>query len=290
MLYPMSTIAKTFDKDAVEVDICIIGGDNHFVYKIPKNLHSNKPYYEMKNHIESSLASHWKVEDAHYEANQSNVAYTFFIKDLFQEKHDGQMKVAIPYSILVGMFGKDEAIELRILASKLTNWKVNANDWATLGFVEQLTLLSDQEYVYEGAVDELLQQRVGHFDGAVMKNKLVLHSIIYFSFILIQLLACIILSRRLKRRIIKDPENMHHFRKLNYMYQIIPILIIVVQIVFLIMSGLLTAFGLYFNPGIDLLFIVGPILMNIILLPMFFVITESEITKELENNTFGSKM
>ncbi len=47
-------------------------------------------------------------------------------------------------------------------------------------------------------------------------------------------------------------------------------MIITAQIVFLLMSGLLTAFGLYFNPGIDLLFIVGPVLLNIIVLPMFF--------------------
>jgi len=290
MLYPMTAIANAFEKDKVEVDICIIGSDNHFVYKIPKRLHKDKPYVEMRNKIESSLASHWKVEDAHYEANQSEVAYTFFIQDLFQEKQSGQMKVAIPYSILVGMFGEDEAIELRILASKLTNWKVNANDWAAFGFVAPLTLLSDQEYVYEGAVYDLLQQRVGHFDGTVMKGQLVLNSVIYFSFILVQLLTCISMSRLLKKRIIKDPENMHQFRKLNYLYQIIPLMVIVAQIVFLVMSGLLTAFGLYFNPGIDLLFIVGPILLNIILLPTFFVTTESEISKELNNNSFDSGM
>ncbi|KOS64426.1 hypothetical protein FJQ98_12325 [Lysinibacillus agricola] len=290
MSYPMTTIAKNLENDSLKVDICIIGGDNYFVYKIPKHLHNNTPYYEMKNNIESSLASHWKVGDAHYEAQQSDVAYTFFIKDLIHDKQNGQMKIAIPYNILVGMFAENEAIQLRILTSKLTDWKVNAKDWATLGFVEPLTYFSDQEYVYEGAVNELLQQRVGHFNGTVIKGQIVLHSVIYFNFIIVQLIACIFLSKRLKNRIIEDPENMHQFRKLNYMYQIIPIMIIVMQIVFLVMSGLLTAFSIYFNPGVDLLVIVGPILFNIVLLPMFFATIESEISKELENNSFDSDM
>ena len=63
---------------------------------------------------------------------------------------------------------------------------------------------------------------------------------------------------------------MHQFRKLNYMYQIIPLMIIGVQIVFLVMSGLLTAFSVYFSPGMDLLLIIVPILFTIILLPTFF--------------------
>jgi len=290
MSYPMTTIAKNFENDVVKVDICITGGDNHFIYKIPKHLHNNTPYYEMKNNIESSLARHWKVGNAHYEAQQSDVIYTFFINDLIHEQQDGQMKVAIPYNILVGMFDKNEPIQLRILASKLTNWKVNAKDWATLGFEEPFNYFSDQEYVFEGAVNELLQQRVGHFNGTVMKGQMVLKSVIYFNFMIAQLIACIILSRRFKKRIIEDPETMHQFRKLNYMYQIIPLMIIVMQIVFLVMSGLLTAFSLYFKPGIDILLIVGPIVVNIILLPMFFVTTESEISKELEYNSFGTGM
>ncbi|MGE7674397.1 hypothetical protein ACQKMV_12550 [Lysinibacillus sp. NPDC094403] len=290
MSYPMTTIAKNFENDAVKVDICIIGGDNRFVYQIPKHLHNNTPYVEMKNNIESSLASHWKIGDARYEAHQKDVAYTFSIKDLINEKQDGQMKVAIPYTFLVGMFGENDAVQLRISASKLVDWKANAKDWATLGFVELPTYFSEQEYVYEGAVNELLQQRVGHFNGTFMKRQMVQQSVIYFSFIIAQLIACICLSRRLKKRIIENPENMHQFRKLNYMYQIIPIMIIGVQIVFLVMSGLLTAFGLYFSPGIDLLLIIGPILFNIILLPMFFVMIESEVSKELDNNSFGSNI
>lgn len=145
--------------------------------------------------------------------------------------------------------------------------------------------LSEREYVYEGAVQELLNQRVGHFDGTIQKSQLLVYSVIYFSFMAIQLLACLILSRRLKRKVIKNPDNLHQFRKLNYMYQLVPILIIVAQIVFLVLSGLITAFGLYFSPGIDLLVIVGPVLLNIILLPTFFVTTESEISRELNNNS-----
>ncbi|MFJ7982740.1 hypothetical protein ACIQ1D_21055 [Lysinibacillus xylanilyticus] len=288
MSYPKTTIAKDFENDTVKVDICIIGGDNRFVYKIPKHLHNNTPFVEMKNNIESSLESHWKVGDARYEAHQTDVAYTFSIKDLINEKQNGQMKVAIPYTFLVGMFGENDDIQLRILASKLIDWEANSKDWATLGFVEPPTYFSKKEYVYEGEVNELLQQRVGHFNGTVMKGQLVLHSVIYFIFIIAQLIACIILSRRLKKRIIENPENIHQFRKLNYMYQIIPLMIIGVQIVFLVMSGLLTAFSLYFSPGMDLLLIIVPILFNIILLPTYFVTIESEVSKELENNFFSS--
>lgn len=290
MSYPMTTIATNIVNDAVEVDICIIGEDNRFVYKIPKNLHNDTPYVDMKNNIESSLASHWKIEDARFEDQQTNVAYTFFIKDLINEKQDGQMKVAIPYSFLVGMFGENDPIQLRILASKLIDWEANSKDWARLGFATPLTYFSEQEYVYEGAVNELLQQRVGHFNGTVMKGQLVLHSAIYLSFIFIQLIACIILSIRLKNRVIEDPEKIHQYRKLYYMYQIIPILMIGVQIVFLVMSELLTAFSLYFSPGIDLLLIIVPILVNVILIPTFFVTIEREISKELEDNSFGADM
>ena len=99
----------------------------------------------------------------------------------------------------------------------------------------------------------------------------------------IQLLACLILSRRLKGKSLK-PDNMHQFRKLNYLYQLVPILIIVAQIVFLVLSGLITAFGLYFSPGIDLLVIVGPVLLNIILCPLFSS-QQSEISRELNNNS-----
>ncbi|WP_155591001.1 hypothetical protein [Lysinibacillus cavernae] len=285
---PLTTMAKTIDQDKVEVEIFLIGSDHHFVYKIPKRLHKDIPYTEMRNGIQDSLASHWKIEDAHYEANKSDVAYTFYIHDLFQEKQGGQLKVAIPYSILVGMFGEQDPIQLRILASKLSNWTVNTKDWAALGFMEPFTFLSEREYVYEGAVNDLLNQRVGHFDGTIQKRQLFLYSVIYFSFMGAQLLACIILSRQLKRKIIENPDNLHQFRKLNYMYQLLPILIIVAQIIFLVLSGLITAFGLYFSPGIDLLVIVGPILLNIILLPTFFVTTESEISRELNNNSYHS--
>ncbi|MEK5332781.1 hypothetical protein [Lysinibacillus sp. FSL W8-0992] len=289
-MYPMTAIAKTIVKNPVEVDICIIGSDNHFVYKIPKQLHNNMQYNEMKNDIEASLASHWKVESAHFETKQSDVFYTFFIGDLFQEKQDGQLKLSIPYRTLVGMFSEDEAIQLRIMASKLANWQVNAKEWSTFGFDQPLTFLSEREYIYNGAVNELLQQRVAHFDGAIAKQQMILRSIMYFSFIIVQIFTCLILSKRLKKRIIQHPENMHQFRKLNYLYQLIPLLIVIAQIAFLVMSGLLTAFGLFFSPGIDLLFIVGPILVSIILLPIFFVATENEISKELHDKTLGSNM
>lgn len=284
IMSPLTTKAKTVDQEKVEVEICLIGSDNHFVYKIPKRLHKDIPYTEMRNGIQASLASHWKIEEAHYEANKSDVAYTFYIGDLFQEKQDGQLKVSIPYRILLGMFGEQDPIQLRILASKLSNWTVNTKDWTALGFMEPFTFLSEREYIYEGAVDDLLNQRVGHFNGTIQKSQLLVYSVIYFSFMGIQLLACLILSRRLKRKIIQHPDNMHQFRKLNYLYQLLPILIIVAQIVFLVMTGLITAFGLYFSPGIDLLVIVGPILLNIILLPSFFVTAESEIYRELNNN------
>lgn len=290
MAYPTITFATPLKKDAVEVDICIIGSDNHFVYKIPKQLHNDTPYSEMKNDIEASLASHWQVESAHFETNHSNVAYTFFIKDLFQKKQDGQLKLSIPYRTLLGMFRDDESIQLRIMASKLTDWQVNRKEWATLGFVQPLTYFSESEYVYNGAVNELLQQRVAHFDGAIAKRQMVLTTVIYFSFIVVQIVACWILSRRLKRRIIQYPEEMHQFRKLNYMYQIIPLLIVVGQIIFLVMSGLLTAFGLFFSAGIDLLFMVGPILLTIMLLPIFFVTTEKEIAKELHDNALSADL
>lgn len=284
IMSPLTTKAKMVDQEKVEVEICLIGSDNHFVYKIPKRLHKDIPYTEMRNGIQASLASHWKIEEAHYEANKSDVAYTFYIGDLFQEKQDGQLKVSIPYRILLGMFGEQDPIQLRILASKLSNWTVNTKDWTALGFMEPFTFLSEREYIYEGAVDDLLNQRVGHFNGTIQKSQLLVYSVIYFSFMGIQLFACLILSRRLKRKIIQHPDNMHQFRKLNYLYQLLPILIIVAQIVFLVMTGLITAFGLYFSPGIDLLVIVGPILLNIILLPSFFVTAESEISRELNNN------
>jgi len=290
MAYPITAIATPIKKDAVEVDICIIGSDNHFVYKIPKQLHNDTPYYEMKNDIEASLASHWQVESAHFETNQSNVAYTFFIKDLFQKKQDGQLKLSIPYRTLLGMFHDDESIQLRIMASKLTDWQVNRKEWATLGFVQPLTYFSESEYVYNGAVNELLRQRVAHFDGAIAKRQMVLTTVIYFCFILVQIVACWILSRRLKRRIIQHPEEMHQFRKLNYMYQIIPLLIVVGQIIYLVMSGLLTAFGLFFSAGIDLLFMVGPILLTILMLPIFFVTAEKEIARELHDNPLSADL
>lgn len=123
----------------------------------------------------------------------------FFIEDLFQERQNGQLKISIPYSILVGMFGEDEGIQLRIMASKLTNWKVNAKEWTSLGFVQPFTFLSEREYVFEGAVNELLQQRVGHLDGSFAKGQMILYSVIYFSFILVQVASCLFLARRLKK-------------------------------------------------------------------------------------------
>ena len=133
-LFSLEATAKT--ADSVEVDVCIIGGDNHFVYKIPKQLHNTIAYDEMKETIEQSLSSYWKIQTAHYEENNSSVEYTFFIEDLFQMKQQGQLKLSIPYSILVGMFGEDEAIQLRIMASKLTHWTVNAKEWASFGFAQ----------------------------------------------------------------------------------------------------------------------------------------------------------
>ncbi|MFJ7369449.1 hypothetical protein ACIQVU_08420 [Lysinibacillus sp. NPDC098008] len=280
---PLTAIASTTDQEKVKVEICMIGSDNYFVYKIPKQLHKDVPYHEMSNSIQATLASQWHIKDAHYKAEQSDVAYTFYIQDLFQKKQDGQLKVAIPYRILVGMFSEQDPIQLRILASKLSDWTVNTKDWATLGFKEPLTSFSEREYIYEGAVHELLHQRVGHFDGKIQKQQFLTYSFLYFSFIGLQLLACFFLSRKLKHKVIHNPETMHHFRRLNYMYQIVPIIIIVGQVIFLVFSGLITAFSLYFSAGVDLLMMVGPILLNIILLPTFFVTAESEISRELNN-------
>jgi len=56
---PLTTKANAVDQDKVEVEICLIGSDNHFVYKIPKRLHKDIPYTEMRNGIQTSLASHW---------------------------------------------------------------------------------------------------------------------------------------------------------------------------------------------------------------------------------------
>ena len=59
---PLTTKAKTVNQDKVEVEIGLIGSDHHFVYKIPKHLHKDMPYTEMKNGIQASLANHWKIE------------------------------------------------------------------------------------------------------------------------------------------------------------------------------------------------------------------------------------
>ncbi|MFJ7736619.1 hypothetical protein ACIQ2D_09765 [Lysinibacillus sp. NPDC097287] len=281
-LFSVETIAKT--TDSVEVDVCIIGGDNHFVYKIPKQLHNSTAYDEMKVNIEQSLSSQWEIQTAHYEVNNSVVEYTFFIEDLFQLKKKGQIQLEIPYSILIGMFGEDEAIQLRIMASKLTDWTVNAKEWATFGFVQPLTFFSESEYVYEGPVNELLQQRIGNFDGSIDKVQMLVRSVIYISFILLQVMTCLFLAGRLKKRLLQCPEEMHQYRKLSYTYQLIPVLIIIAQIIFVVMSGLLTAFGLYFRPGIDLLLIVTPVLLSIIVMPMVFVATENKVSKESWEN------
>ena len=143
-----------------------------------------------------------------------------------------------------------------------------------------ITLLSEREYVYEGPVNELLQQNTGNFDGMIDKGQLIIRSVIYFSFNLLQMAACLLLARRLKKQLLQYPEKMHQYRKLSYTYQLIPLLIIIAQIIFVVMSGLLTAFGLYFRPGIDLLLIVTPILLSIIVMPMVFVATEHEVSKE----------
>ena len=278
-LFSVETTAKT--ADSVVVDVCIIGGDNHFVYKIPKQLHRTTAYDEMKDNIEQSLSSQWKIQTAHYEVKNSNVEYTFFIEDLFQVKNKGQLKLAIPYSILVGMFGENEAVQLRIMASKLTNWTINAKEWASFGFAQPLTFLSESEYVYEGLVNELLQQKVGNFDGTIDKLQMVVRSAIFVSFILLQVVTCLFLARRLKTQLIRNPEKMHQYRKLSYTYQLIPVLIIIIQISFVVMSGLLTAFSLYFRPGIDLLLIVTPILLSIIVMQMVFVANERKIPKML---------
>ncbi|GLC88954.1 hypothetical protein [Lysinibacillus piscis] len=282
----MTISAQEVTKEAVEVDICIIGGDNHFVYKVPKTLHEGMSHADMQKDIESSLASHWKIKDVHYENHRSDVSYTFFVQDLFQQKQNGQMKIAIPYQVLVGMFGKDEVIQLRVLASKLSNWTINTKDWASLGFAEPLAFLSDRQYIYEGAVNELLQQRVGHFDGSISKKQLIGYSGLYGSFIVLQIIACVLLSKRFKNHILENAESIHHFRKLKYTYQSIPFFIMLLQIVFLVVSGLLTAFSLYFSPGIDLLFIIVPILINIILLPTFFSVTEQELVHGPQEDFF----
>ena len=281
-LVTLKTTAMT--TNSVEVDVCIIGGDNHFVYKIPKHLHNAIAYDEMKENIEQSLSSHWKVQTGHYEENNSVVEYTFFIDDLFQLKKKGQLKLSIPYSILVGMFGEDEAIQLRFVASKLTDWTVNAKEWSSFGFAQPLTYLSEREYVYEGPVNELLQQNTGNFDGMIDKVQMVLRCVIYVSLILLQAVACLFLSKRLKKQLLQYPEKMHQYRKLSYSYQLIPVLLIIAQIVFIVMSGLLTAFSLYFRPGIDLLLIVTPILLSIIVIPMVFVANENKIFKESWEN------
>ncbi|MFJ7954051.1 hypothetical protein ACIQZG_21345 [Lysinibacillus sp. NPDC096418] len=276
-LFSVETTAKT--ADSVKVDVCIIGGDNHFVYKIPKPLHGLNGYDEMKDNIEQSLASNWKIQTAHYEVNDSVVEYTFFIEDLFQVQKKGELKLAIPYNILVGMFGEDEAVQLRIMASKLTNWTVNAKEWASFGFAQPLTFLSESEYVYEGPVNELLQQNVGNFDGTIDKVQMMLRSVVFVSFILLQVVACLFLAGRFNKLLLKYPEKVHKSRKLRYKYRFIPVVIIIAQIVFVVMSGLFTAFSLYFKPGIDLLLIVTPILLSIIVMPMVFVANEHKVSK-----------
>lgn len=276
-LFSVETTAKTID--SVEVDVCIIGGDNHFVYKIPKQLHNSTAYDEMRDYIEQSLSTQWKIQTAHYEVDNSTVEYTFFIEDLFQMKQKGQLKLEIPYSILVGMFGEDEAVQLRIMASKLSDWTINAKEWASFGFTQPLTFLSESEYVYKGPVNELLQQKVGNFDGTIDKVKMVVRSVIFVSFVLLQVATCLFLAGRFRKQLIRYPEKVHQYRKLRNTYQLIPVCIIIAQVIFVVMSGLMTAFSLYFRPGIDLLLIVTPILLSIIVVPMIFVSNENKVSK-----------
>lgn len=281
-MFSVKTTAKTID--SVEVDVCIIGGDNHFVYKIPKQLHNSTAYDEMRDYIEQSLSSQWKIQTAHYEVDQSAVEYTFFIEDLFQMKKEGQLKLVIPYRILVGMFGDDEAIQLRFMASKLSDWTINAKEWASFGFTQPLTFLSEREYIYKGAVNELLQQKVGNFDGTIDQLKMVIWSIIFISFVLLQIVASLILAGRFSRQLRRNPEKVHQYRKIRNTYQLIPVSLIMAQVIFLVMSGLMTAYSLYFRPGIDLLLIVFPILLSIIVVPIVFVAIENKYSKESSRN------
>lgn len=277
-LFSVESAAKMLD--SVEVDVCIIGGDNHFVYKIPKQLHHSTAYDEMKARIEKTLSNNWEIQSAYYEVNQSAVEYTFFVDDLFQIKKKGQLALEIPYSILVGMFGVDEAVQLRIMASKLSDWTVNAKAWSSFGFTQPLTFFSEKEYIYEGLVNELIQQSVVHLAGTINKGQLVVRSIVFFSFVLLQVAACLFLAERFRRKLIRYPEKVQQNRKLRTTYQLIPVGIVVAQVVYVVMSGLMTAFSLYFTPGIDLLLIVSPILLSVLVVPMIFVASESKVSKE----------
>lgn len=277
-LLSVESVAKT--RDSVEVDVCIIGLDNYFVYKIPKQLHHATSYDEMKDRIEKSLLNNWKIQSAHYEVNDSAVEYTFTVEDLLQTKQKGQFKLEMPYSILVGMFGLDEAVQLRIMASKLSNWTVNAKALASFGFAQPLTFLSEREYIFDGIVNELVQQRVVQLAGTINKGQLVVRSIIFFSFVLLQVATCLFFADRFSRKLKRSPEKVHQNSKLRYTYQWIPVCIILAQVMYVVMSGLMTAFSLYFTPGIDLVLIVSPILLSILVVPMIFVASESKVSKD----------
>lgn len=212
--------------------------------------------------------------------NYSAVEYTFFVEDLFQIKKKGQLKLEIPYSILVRMFGVDEAVQLRIIASKLSDWTVNTKAWASFGFTQPLTFFSEREYIYDGLLKELIQQSVVNLVGTINKGQLVERSIVFFSFVLLQVAACLVFAERFRRKLILYPEKVHQNRKLRYTYQLIPICIILAQAIYVVMSGLMTAFSLYFTLGIDLLLIVPPILLSILVVPMISVASESKVSKE----------
>lgn len=273
-LFSVESAAKTLD--SVEVDVCIIGGKNHFVYKIPKEVHRSIAYDEMKGHIEKSLSNKWEIQSAHYEVNDAAVEYTFFVENLLQTKQKGQLKLDIPYSVVIGMFGVDEAVQLRIMASKLSDWTGNAKALASIGFKQPLTFLSEREYIYDGFVHELIQQSDVHLAGTINKGQLIVRSIIFFSFVLLQVAACLFLANRFKR----SPEKVHQNQKYRYTYQWISVGIILAQVMYIVMSGLMTAFSLYFTPGIDLLLIVSPILLNILVVPMIFVARENKMSIE----------
>ena len=116
-------------------------------------------------------------------------------------------------------------------------------------------------------------------DDSETDSKNSISSVVIVSFVLLQVAACLYLARRWSSQLLQYPENVHHYRKLRNVYQFLLVILSVTQVIFHVMSGLMTAYSLSFRPGINLLLIVFPILLSIIMVSIAFVAIESKYSR-----------
>ncbi|MBY0097269.1 M48 family metalloprotease [Mesobacillus maritimus] len=280
-LYPLNVDAT--EKSSVKIELHVTGETNFVVYRVPDEVIETSQQ-DLKSELIQSISRMWNVKNERSESYHGGIKYTIFLNDFFTSKQKTNLSFDMDPGLLTEPFHPNQTIQFDLISNKLIEWDVNNASIFSIGFTKEFSPLSEQKYMYSGTVDSFNSFENQSYLGAMNTQKVISHTIIYYSFTIMVIFCGFIMAQRFKYHVLKHPHKKNELRKIGQKFQVPVLITIMIQFLFTMTTGTIIVYEYFYGLSLGILLSFAPLLISAFSMIIFFVRTQQKIVVELEGD------